>query len=98
MMPPRPPPLSPSQVRILRTFDHPNIIEAYLFYRDDPKYFFLVLEHLSGPELFDYVSAKVNWFRCEKTPSPMVLLLLLPKRPVAVDPPLSLGAIVAAGV
>lgn len=48
-----------SEVDILRSIDHPNIVRLYEFY-EDSKYFHLVTEVVKGGELFDYiVSSKI---------------------------------------
>ena len=43
-----------SEVDILRQTDHPNIVKLYEFYEDE-EYYHLVLEYLTGGELFDYI-------------------------------------------
>lgn len=43
-----------NEVDILRQTDHPNIVRLYEFYEDDESYH-LVLEHVTGGELFDYI-------------------------------------------
>lgn len=40
---------------ILNTLDHPNIVKYYETY-DDPKNIYLVMEHISGGELFDKIA------------------------------------------
>ncbi|CAM9817661.1 unnamed protein product, partial [Ascophyllum nodosum] len=46
------------EVRILEDLDHPNVIKIYSFYRNDPQYFYMVLELMSGGELFDRIVEK----------------------------------------
>ena len=43
-----------NEVDILRQTDHPNIVRLYEFYEDEENYH-LVLEYVSGGELFDYI-------------------------------------------
>lgn len=45
------------EVRILMRLDHPNIVKALDFFEDD-SYFYFVLEHLAGGELFDRILEK----------------------------------------
>lgn len=47
------------QVEILKRLDHPNVVTIHQFYRKDPTNFFVVLESLSGGELFDRIVKKV---------------------------------------
>ena len=47
-------------MRILEDLDHPNVIEIYSFYENDPQYFYMVLELMSGGELFDRIVEKVR--------------------------------------
>lgn len=48
-----------SEVQILNTLDHPNIVKYYETY-DDPKNIYLVMEHISGGELFDKIAKQEN--------------------------------------
>eukprot|EP00903_Cladosiphon_okamuranus_P014546 g13493.t1 len=41
-------------VPIWRSLEHPNVIHVYDFFEDDPKYYFLVMEHMRGGDLFDH--------------------------------------------
>ena len=50
----------PVQVRILRNLRHPNVIEIYQFYQDDPNNYFVVIEFMRGGELFDRIVRKVR--------------------------------------
>lgn len=43
-----------NEIDILRTTDHPNIVKLYEFYEDEENYH-LVLEYITGGELFDYI-------------------------------------------
>lgn len=45
----------------MRELDHPNLVSIYDFYQDDPKHFYMVLELMSGGELFDRIVQKVTW-------------------------------------
>lgn len=47
------------EVRILTKLDHPNIVKYYETYIDE-KYFYLVMEHIGGGELFDKISQQEN--------------------------------------
>jgi serine/threonine protein kinase len=47
------------EVMILNTLDHPNIVKYYETY-DDPKNIYLVMEHISGGELFDKIAEQEN--------------------------------------
>jgi calcium-dependent protein kinase len=42
------------EVDILKKTDHPNILKLYEFYEDE-QYYHLVLEHVAGGELFDFI-------------------------------------------
>eukprot|EP01038_Epipyxis_sp_PR26KG_P006844 gene6844-9369_t len=46
-----------SEVEILRRLDHPNIVKLIDFF-DEEQYFYVVLEHLSGGELFEKLLEK----------------------------------------
>ena len=41
-----------NEYKIMANIDHPNLIRLYESY-EDPKYFYFVLEYLSGKTLFD---------------------------------------------
>jgi calcium-dependent protein kinase len=43
-----------NEVKILRSMDHPNILQIFEFFNDN-KNFHLVTELLLGGELFDYI-------------------------------------------
>ena len=47
------------EIDILRKTDHPNIVKLYEFYEDEENYH-LVLEYLTGGELFDYILKSKN--------------------------------------
>ncbi|CAM9413077.1 unnamed protein product [Chrysoparadoxa australica] len=47
-----------AEVDILKSLSHPNIIDIYQFYRDDPKYYFVVIEFMKGGELFNRIVKK----------------------------------------
>merc|ERR1711934_570345 len=46
-----------NEIDILKQVDHPNIVKLYDIYEDD-KYFFLVMELMTGGELFDQILTK----------------------------------------
>lgn len=46
-----------SEVNILKTLDHPNIIKVYEFYQDK-NFFYIVSELCTGGELFDRISSE----------------------------------------
>jgi serine/threonine protein kinase len=45
------------EIAIMKFLDHPNVLRLYDVY-DTPNYLFLVLEHVEGGELFDYLLSK----------------------------------------
>ena len=47
------------EVAILNTLDHPNIVKYYETY-DDNKYIYLVMEYITGGQLFDKITAQKN--------------------------------------
>lgn len=47
------------EVAILNTLDHPNIVKYYETY-DDSKYIYLVMEYISGCQLFDKITQQKN--------------------------------------
>jgi len=47
------------EVAILNTLDHPNICKYYETY-DDSKYIYLVMELISGGQLFDKITSQEN--------------------------------------
>lgn len=49
-----------SKVDILRQLRHPNVVNIYEFYQDDPAYYYMVLELMEGGELFDRIVKKVS--------------------------------------
>lgn len=53
------PPSIYTQVNILRAFQHPNIVSIYQFYRDDPDYFYTVMEYVGGGALYDRIVKQV---------------------------------------
>lgn len=48
------------KVRILRLLQHSNVVSVYQFFKDDPDYYYTVLEHMAGGELFDRIVQKVR--------------------------------------
>lgn len=47
------------EVAILHTLDHPNIVKYFETY-DDNKYIYLVMEYISGSQLFDKITEQAN--------------------------------------
>ena len=47
------------EVAILNKLDHPNIVKYYETY-DDEKYIYLVMEYISGQQLFDKIAQQKN--------------------------------------
>ena len=47
------------EVAILNKLDHPNIVKYYETY-DDEKYIYLVMEYISGQQLFDKITQQKN--------------------------------------
>ena len=47
------------EVAILNTLDHPNIVKYYETY-DDNKYIYLVMEYISGVQLFVKITSQTN--------------------------------------
>lgn len=43
------------EVAILHTLDHPNIVKYYETY-NDPKYMYLVMEYVTGTQLFEKIT------------------------------------------
>lgn len=43
-----------SEINILRSLDHPNIVKIFEYFEDD-KRFYIVTEHIQGGELFDEI-------------------------------------------
>ena len=43
-----------SELNILKSLDHPNIVKLYELYQDE-RFYYLVTEFLSGGELFDRI-------------------------------------------
>lgn len=46
------------EIRIMKNIQHPNIVDFFDYF-SDPKYIYLVLEYLSGGELYDEIAEKV---------------------------------------
>ncbi|CAM9980661.1 unnamed protein product [Hapterophycus canaliculatus] len=53
------------EVRILRLLQHSNVVGVYQFFKDDPDYYYTVLEHMAGGELFDRIVQK-NFYNEEE--------------------------------
>lgn len=54
------------EVGILNQLDHPNIVKYYETY-DDQKYIYLVMEYISGYQLFELITAQKNQTFTEET-------------------------------
>lgn len=39
---------------------HSNVVGVYQFFKDDPEYYYMVLEFMAGGELFDRIVKKVR--------------------------------------
>lgn len=48
------------QVKILRKLTHPNVVKIFHFFKEEPKYYYTVLQHLEGGELVDHIARKVQ--------------------------------------
>ena len=57
----------------MKNIQHPNIVDFYDYYSDD-KHIYLVLEYLSGGELYDEIAEKVVYTEEEarKVISPII--------------------------
>lgn len=62
-----------SEVELMLSLDHPNIVKAYEFF-DEDNYFFLILEHLEGGELFERLVEKVVYTEKEARDLAKILL------------------------
>ena len=47
-------------MRILRSLKHPNVIDIYQFFQDDPETYYVSIEYMRGGELFDRIVQKVT--------------------------------------
>lgn len=61
------------EVNILREFDHPHVINLYDFF-EEPTHYYLVMEIMSGGELFDRVVAKLYYNEKEARDTCKILL------------------------
>jgi len=50
-----------AEIDILKKIDHPNIMKIYEYYQDS-KNFYIIMELISGKELFDYIVEEENKF------------------------------------
>lgn len=49
-----------TEIQMLKSLDHPNIIKIYEFYQDDENYY-LITEYCSGGELYDRIISMKNF-------------------------------------
>lgn len=49
------------EVRILRSLNHPNVIDIYQFFQDDPDHYYVAIEFMRGGELFDRIVQKAYY-------------------------------------
>eukprot|EP00903_Cladosiphon_okamuranus_P010945 g10337.t1 len=49
------------EVRILRSLKHPNVIDIYQFFKDDPNMYYVSIEYMRGGELFDRIVQKAYY-------------------------------------
>lgn len=61
------------EVRVLESLNHPNIVHLFEFF-EEPSHYYMVMEVISGGELFDRIVAKT--FYNEKEARDLVLILL----------------------
>lgn len=62
-----------SEVSILQSLKHPNIVEVYDFFEEE-EYFYIVLEYISGGELFERLVDKSVYTEAEARELFVVLL------------------------
>lgn len=48
----------------MRSLKHPNVIDIYQFFKDDPKIYYVSIEYMRGGELFDRIVKKVSCCCC----------------------------------
>lgn len=65
-----------SEIRVLEALNHPNIVRLYQFYKEPSRYF-LVMEVMSGGELFDRIVAKKSYNEVEARNTMLIILLAL---------------------
>lgn len=44
----------------MRSLKHPNVIDIYQFFKDDPTRYYVSIEYMRGGELFDRIVKKVS--------------------------------------
>jgi serine/threonine protein kinase len=52
------------EISILKSLKHSGIVSVRDFF-EDPKYFYMVMEHINGGELFDYLVTKSTYNEAE---------------------------------
>ncbi|CAM9234537.1 unnamed protein product [Discosporangium mesarthrocarpum] len=62
------------EVNIMRSLKHPNILEIYQFFQDEPKNYYLVIELIHGKELLNRVIMKNSYTEKEARDVSRVLL------------------------
>jgi serine/threonine protein kinase len=62
-----------NEVRILESLNHPNIVHLFEFF-EEPDCFYMILEKISGGELFDRIVSKIAYN--EKEARDLVVILL----------------------
>jgi len=48
-----------SEIELLKSLDHPNIVKVYEYYEDD-HYFYIITDYVDGGELFDEIIKRKN--------------------------------------
>lgn len=44
----------------MRELEHPNVVGIYGFYKNDPEYYYMVMDFMAGGVLFDRIAQKVR--------------------------------------
>lgn len=44
----------------MKSLTHPNVIDIYQFFKDDPQTYYVTIEYMKGGELFDRIVQKVG--------------------------------------
>lgn len=59
----------------MKSLKHPNVIDIYQFFKDDPNMYYVSIEYMRGGELFDRIVKKVR----ERGHANVLLRLFLPR-------------------